>query len=121
MRYPQLFISLRLEDHSWRTDFAPSDSGREHDLEGQLLNDLVPLEYNRFRELDIVYEENAKIYIVKGEKRRTADHSNFKDNVSLALKFRGVVYVLPQKVCQEKALHAMYRATPEAQNLHPKQ
>ncbi|KAI9703620.1 MAG: hypothetical protein M1836_007390 [Candelina mexicana] len=81
---------------------------------------LVPLEYNNYRELDMVYEENGTIYVVEAKNKSKAEHRQLKDNVLLALRLRGgVVYALPGNDSQEKALKKAYKAIPEAQYLPP--
>ena len=78
----------------------------------------VPLEHNQYGELDMVDEENGTLYIAEAKNKGDADYSQLNDSFRLTLRLRrAVVFVLPQKVSQEEALNAAYRAIPEAQSL----
>lgn len=122
--YHEIFTAIYLVTHSKITHGTqisrPLTAAEKLVQKGNSQLILVPLEYNHYRELDMVYEENGTIYIVEAKNTRTADHSQLNDNVRLAQRLRGgVVYALSQKASQEKALNEAYRAIPEAQNLPP--
>ncbi|KAF9770127.1 hypothetical protein IL306_012360 [Fusarium sp. DS 682] len=65
---------------------------------------------NKYRELDMVYEEGGTTYIVEAKNTKTVDHSQLQPNIQLAQQIRGaLVYAIGEKDGQERALKEAYR------------
>ncbi|KAI1204530.1 uncharacterized protein F4807DRAFT_446737 [Annulohypoxylon truncatum] len=81
---------------------------------------LVPLKDGGNRELDMVYVEDGRPYIVEAKNKKTADHRQLEANVQLARTLGGgVVYALTQKSSQEEAIKTAYDKLPDQANLPP--
>lgn len=70
----------------------------------------VPLQGNKFRELDMVYDEGGTTYIVEAKNTKIVDHSQLQPNVQSAIQVQGgLMYAIGEKDGQERALKEAYK------------
>ncbi|KAF5597808.1 hypothetical protein FPCIR_3384 [Fusarium pseudocircinatum] len=64
----------------------------------------VPLQGNKYRELDMVYDEDGTTFIVEAKNTKTVDHSQLQPNIELAQQIKGVlVYAIGEKDDQHQS------------------
>ncbi|KAF5717025.1 c6 zinc finger domain-containing protein [Fusarium globosum] len=74
------------------------------------LTDSEKREGNKYRELDMVYNEDGTTYIVEAKNTKTVDHSQLQPHIHLAQQIQGaLVYAIAEKDGQERALKEAHR------------
>ncbi|KAG5746819.1 hypothetical protein H9Q72_003505 [Fusarium xylarioides] len=87
-----------------------TDAERREGLNGSSQMITVPLQGNKYRELDMVYNEDGTTYIVEAKNTKTVDHSQLQPNIQLAQQIKGaLVYAIGEKDGQERALNEAYK------------
>jgi hypothetical protein len=113
--YHEIFTAYRLVQdykitHGSQISRPLTESEKREGLNGSSQMITVPLQGNKYRELDMVYNEGGTAYIVEAKNTKTVDHSQLQPNIQLAQQIQGVlVYAIGEKDSQERALKEAYK------------
>ncbi|KAM0236995.1 hypothetical protein ACHAP5_009191 [Fusarium lateritium] len=113
--YHEIFTAYKLVQdykimHGSQISRPLIESEKREGLNGSSQMITVPLQGNKFRELDMVYNENGISYIVEAKNTKTVDHSQLHPNIQLAQQIQGaLVYAIGEKDGQERALKEAYK------------
>ncbi|KAF5714486.1 hypothetical protein FMUND_7401 [Fusarium mundagurra] len=113
--YHEIFTAYKLVQdykimHGNQISRPLTDSEKREGLNGSSQMITVPLQGNKYRELDMVYNEGGTTYIVEVKNTKTVDHSQFQPNIQLEQQIQGaLVYAIGEKDGQERALNEAYK------------
>ncbi|KAF5252548.1 hypothetical protein FANTH_2442 [Fusarium anthophilum] len=113
--YHEIFTAYKLVQdykimHGNQISRPLNDSEKREGLNGSSQMITVPLQGNKYRELDMVYNKGGTTYIVEAKNTKTVDHSQLQPNIQLAQHIQGaLVYAIGEKDGQERALKDAYK------------
>ncbi|KAF5635694.1 hypothetical protein F25303_8371 [Fusarium sp. NRRL 25303] len=113
--YHEIFTAYKLVQdykimHGSQISRPLTDSEKRESLNGSSQMITVPLQGNKYRELDMIYNEDGTTYIVEAKNTKTVDHSQLQPNIHLAQQIQGaLVYAIGEKDGQERALKEAYK------------
>ncbi|KAF5644108.1 multidrug resistance [Fusarium sp. NRRL 52700] len=113
--YHEIFTAYKLVQdykimHGRQISRPLTDSEKREGLNGSSQMITVPLQGNKYRELDMVYNEDGTTFIVEAKNTKTVDHSQLQPNIQLAMQIQGaLVYAIGEKDGQERALQEAYK------------
>ncbi|EXM21905.1 hypothetical protein RAB80_012995 [Fusarium oxysporum f. sp. vasinfectum] len=113
--YHEIFTAYKLVQdykitHGSQISRPLTDSEKREGLNGSSQMITVPLQGNKYREIDMVYNEGGITHIVEAKNTKTVDHSQLQPNIQLAQQIQGaLVYAIGEKDGQERALKEAYK------------
>lgn len=113
--YHEIFTAYKLVQdykitHGSQISRPLTESEKREGLNGSSQMITVPLQGNKYREIDMVYNEGGITHIVEAKNTKTVDHSQLQPNIQLAQQIQGaLVYAIGEKDGQERALKEAYK------------
>nr|RBQ94022.1 hypothetical protein FVER53263_10006 [Fusarium verticillioides] len=120
--YHEIFTAYKLVQdykimHGSQISRPLTDAEKQEGRNGSSQMITVPLQGNKYRELDMVYKEDGTTFIVEAKNTKTVDHSQLQPNIQLAQQIQGaLVYAIGEKDGQERALNEAYKRLRDQQD-----